>query len=306
MKVIVILLAVSLLFAGCNFSETQNAPVMGKVNTNVTYIVDSSPPQTHDVFYVEVTPNNAVAGETYYLCLYSRDGYYFENQFNVVTWTQDELVDVSQDERNYTVIEEAQERQKRKIEFAAPITDIAVRDFNNDYRTALAEKRENTLRDLQEAYQKGDWVEYDKIGERSLDLTDSELNNIFHRYFKIVVTDKQGFLKILYPEGEIHSILSHSAKGSFDTPVFTPQYEYLIVTISSLTGGKGEGGLYSSDGKLSYGGTLIVQPDGEGKPHMIHVNPGDEYYYSISVPDEMDWSITIEETNYGRELLDYK
>jgi hypothetical protein len=111
------------------------------------------------------------------------------------------------------------------------------------------------------------------------------------------VTDKEGFIKIRYPKGETVILGVYSGKGSFKTPIFSPKYERLKITLLSPTGGQGENGLYYTDGKFKMKGSLNVRPNNEGKGSSIGVEPGKEYYYSFTVPDNMVWELKIEQSN---------
>lgn len=142
-------------------------------------------------------------------------------------------------------------------------------------------------------------MEFFKRAGKSPELSRSEINRIFNRHLKLVVTDKEGYLKILYPDGEIVEIGEFSGQGSFKTPNFTPKYEWLRITVTSQSGASGNGGLYYSDGRGAQWGTFHVYPSSENKDFRLRlpVQPGEEYYYTFTISDNMDWRLTIEESN---------
>lgn len=287
------------LLAGCDVISNVGTSQIAGVTAEVTNILFSSNPKaTHVVFDVEVTPGvGAKADTAYYVCLLSRDGYYFELQNQIVKWNEEELQGPDKDERDYNKIKQAEERKIKRFKLGAPLSDKDIVALNEDCKAEAERISEKYARELQSALQAGDLVELFKIAGKSPEMSRSDINKIFNRHLKLVVTDKEGFIKIRYPNGETVLISEYSGKGSFQTPNFTPKYERLKITLLSPIGGQGEQGLYYTDGRFKMKGSLNVKPNNEGKGWSIDVEPGKEYYYSFTVPDSMTWQLKIEESN---------
>ncbi|MFC1914780.1 hypothetical protein ACFLWK_00790 [Chloroflexota bacterium] len=288
-------------FAGCDaISEISNiGPSYGEATvTNIHFSAD--PRATHVVFDIEVKPNGALPDTRYFAFLLSRDGYYFGSRENV-GWTQEELQGPDESERDYYKIQEAEERMIKRFKLGAPLTDKDVVALQEDCKIEAEKLAEEYARELWDNLLEGDLVELFKSAGKDPNLTKSEINKIFNRHLKIVVTDTEGFLKIEYPDGVIVKLGEFSGQGSFKTPIFSPKYEWLRITILSPTGCQGEGGLYYSDGKGSHYGTFHVWPDIDGKlfSMRLSVRPGEEYYYGFNIQDDMIWQLTIEESNMG-------
>lgn len=297
---LIILVCTLLMLTSCDaISSVSNSPV-SLVKAEVANIQFSTNPKaTHVVFDIEVTPRGAKADTTYYVCLLSRDGYYFEHQSNPVRWTEAELQGPDKNERDYSKIKQAEERKIKRFTLGASLNDKDIVALNEDCKLEAERITEKYARELQSALQAGDLVELFKRAGKSPELSRSEINKLFNRHLKLVVTDKEGYLKILYPDGEIVKLGEFSGQGSFKTPNFTPKYKWLRITILSPNGGRGEGGLYYSDGKGSQWGTCNIQSDNEGKPFRLPVQPGKEYYYTFTIPDDTIWKLIIEESNMG-------
>jgi len=283
---------------GCDAIGSVGTSPMTAIKAEVTNILFSSNPKaTHVVFDVEVKPNGAKAGVTYYVCLLSRDGYYFELQNKLVRWTEEELQGPDKDERDYNKIKQAEERQIKRFKLGAPLNDKAIAALNEDCKLEAERIAEEYARELQSAIKAGDLVELFKVAGKGPEVSREEINRIFDRHLKLVVTDKEGFIKIKYPDGETDLLAVYSGKGSFKTPNFTPKYERLKIALLSPTGCRGEGGVYHADGKGVAWGTLTVKPNNEGRTSSVKAKPGKEYYYSFTVPDDMTWELTIEASN---------
>jgi len=301
---LIIILCCAILFVGCdvidNAVDNLRTSNINTVKAEVTNIIFSTNPKaTHAVFDVEVRPNGAQPDRTYFVCLLSRDGYYFESQRALVRWTEEELKGADENERDYNIIKQAEERKIKKFTLGAPLNDKAIVALKEDWRKEAERIVEEHARELQADIKAGDLVEFFKdIGEDP-ELSKGEINRLFNRHLKLVVTDKEGYLKIEYPDGEIVKLGEFSGQGAFKTPNFTPKYQWLRITILSPTGCRGEGGLYYSDGKGSQWGSFHVWPDNEGKLFSIRlpVQPGEEYYYTFNIQDDMVWQLTIEESN---------
>ncbi len=292
---LMILVCLLFLFTGCDvISNVSNSPAIAEV-TNILF--STNPQATHVVFDVEVTPGAAKANTTYYVCLLSRDGYFFEYQSQPVRWTEEELQGPAKDERDYNKIQQAEERKVKQFTLGAPLNDRDIVALNEDCRLEAERIVEQYARELQSALQAGDLVELFKLAGNSPELSKSKINSIFNRHLRLVVTDKEGYLKIKYPDGEIVKLGEYSGQGSFKTPNFTPKYQWLRITVLSPNGGRGEGGLYYSDGKGSQWGTFNIQPNNAGKPFRQPVEPGKEYYYTFTIPDDTIWKLIIEESN---------
>ena len=284
---------------GCDTISSIGLSQITGVTAEVTNILFSSNPKaTRVVFDVEVTPRiGAEADTSYYVCLLSRDGYFFELQNKIIRWTEEELKSPDKDERDYNIIKQAEERKIKRFNLGAPLNDKDIVALNEDCKLEAERIAEKYAREMQSALQAGDLVELFKVAGKSPEVSRKETNRIFNRHLKLVVTDKEGFIKIKYPDGETIIVGEYSGRGSFQTPNFTPKYDRLKITLLSPTGGRGEGGVYHANSKRGSWGTLTVRPNNEGKAWSVMIEPGKEYYYSFSVPDDMTWELTIEESN---------
>ena len=290
---------VALFMAGtsCDVISDITGQVSSRPVATVTNIHFSTNPRaTHVVFDVGVKPNGALPDTSYYVCLLSRDGYYFGSR-QIVRWTKEELQGSDESERNYYKIQEAEERMIKRFTLGAPLTDKDVVALQEDCKIEAEKLAEEYARELWDDLLEGDLVELFKDAGKNPELTQSEINRIFNRHLKIVVTDKDGFIKIEYPEGETVLIDSYSGTGSFKSPDIIPKYGRLIIKLVTPTGGRVEEGLYYRDGSLKTKGSYTVKPNNEGKGWSINVEPGKVYYYNLSAPDDMAWEITIEQSN---------
>jgi hypothetical protein len=227
----------------------------------------------------------------------SRDGYLFDLQTQPLKWTEEELQAPDPNERNNNIIKQAEERRIKRFKLGAPLVDKAIVALNNDSKLEAERLAEKYARDIQGALQAGDLVEVFKLAGKDPQVSKADINKIFNRHLKLVVTDKAGLIKLKYPNGETVSLDKFSGKGSFKTPNFVPKYQRLRITLLSLSGGSGTQGLYHSDGKGVTWGTLSVKANNQGKPWSISVESGKEYYFTFTVPNEMDWTLTIEQSN---------
>ena len=143
----------------------------------------------------------------------------------------------------------------------------------------------------------GDWL----LGESLPKEADEEyvrgrLEQLFNRYFRLMIVDSDGLQKLKYPEGQTKLIATWSGKGKFTTSTFTVTYEKLRTSWVGDPLGQFEYNLYSVDGKLMGGTRLSAEPDKKhtsGQP----VQPGKTYYIEIVAPQEMQWTFWLEETN---------
>lgn len=296
------LLILLITLVGCDAISEISDKMIFNVEAKVTNIhFSTNPSATHVVFDVEVKPNRALPDTSYYVCLLSRDGYYFGSLGGrqIVRWTREELQGTDENERDYYKIKEAEEKMIKRFTLGAPLTDKDVVALREDCKIEAEKLAEAYARELWKDFIEGDLVEIFKDADKDPELTQSEINRIFNKHLKLVVVDKEGYFKIEYPDGEIVKLGEFSGQGSFKTPNFTPKYEWLRITILSPTGCSGEGGLYYSDGKGSHWGTFHVWPDNEGKLFSIRlsVQPGEEYYYTFNIQDDMIWQLEIEESN---------
>lgn len=294
----IILLCLLSVLTSCDVVNSVSTSQISGVKAEVANIhFSTNPKATHVVFDVEVMPIRAKADTTYYVCLLSRDGYFFEFQSKPVRWSEEELQGPDKEERDYYKIKEAEERKIKRFTLGAPLSDKDVVALQEDCKQEAERLAEEYFRELQSDLKVGDLVEFFKDAGKDPKLSREEINRIFNRHLKLVVTDKEGFIKIKYPDGETVLLAAYSGKGSFKTPNFTPKYERLKITLLSPTGCRGEGGVYHADGRGVAWGTLTVKPNNEGKAWSVRVEPGKEYYYTFDVPDDMTWELTIEESN---------
>ena len=265
-------------------------------------------------FKVDVTPKNTFTGEPFrtvqlgnkdigfqtlvqstpaiWLALLSKDGYYFHSQ-GPLTWTPEELQLPDASERDYYKIQSMKERRVKNVQMFVPSSDKAAIALLQDSNKLAAELQQKQWKYLIS----GDWL----LGENLPDEADEEyirdrFEQLFNRYFKLTIVDSAGLLKLKYPDGKIVKLGEYSGHGSFKTPNFTPQYKWLRITFLSPTGASGQGGLYYSDGKGSQWGTFNVKANYD-KPMRLPVQPGKEYYYTFTIPDNVSWKLTIEESN---------
>jgi len=78
---LIILIYALLLLTSCDAISGVGNLLASLPKAEVSNIQFSTNPKaTHVVFDIEVTPEGAKADTTYYICLLSRDGYYFEGQ----------------------------------------------------------------------------------------------------------------------------------------------------------------------------------------------------------------------------------
>ena len=134
MKRLVLTLALILLIvlAGCDAISEISDKGLSPVEATVTNIHFSANPRaTHVVFDVEAKANGALPDTSYYVCLLSRDGYYFGSR-QIVRWTEEELQGPDKNERNYYKIQEAKERMIQRFKLGAPLTDKDVVALQED------------------------------------------------------------------------------------------------------------------------------------------------------------------------------
>jgi len=304
---------VALFMAGtsCDVISNITGQVSSKPVATVTNIhFSTNPNATHVVFDVQVEPNGALPDTSYYVCLLSRDGYYFGSLGGreIVRWTGEELQGSDENERDYYKIKEVEERMTKRFTLGAPLTDKDIVALREDCKIEAEKLAEAYARELWGDLVGGDLVELFKDAGKDPELTQSEINRIFNKHLKLVVVDKEGYLKLEYPDGEILELGVFSGQGSFRTPNFTPNHKWLRITILSPTGCMGEGGLYYSDGRGSQWGTFHVWPDSEDKlfSNRLSVQPGAEYYYTFNIQDDMVWQLKIEESNMDTWIEEMK
>ena len=293
---------------GCDAVKGLSNTLKPYVETKVTNIhFSTNPDATHVVISVQVTPKNVIPGKHYFVCLMSRDDYYFDSR-QIIYWTEEELNNPTPDERDYYKIQEAEERKIKRFTLGAPLTDKDVVALREDCKKEAEKLEERYARELWQDLKEADLVEFFKDAGKDPELTKDEINNIFNRHLKLVTVDKEGYLKIEYPDGEITKIFEFSGNGSFTTPNFIPRYTWLRITITSVSGCNGEGGLYYSDGRGSQWGSFHVKSSTEvtPTPRRLPVEPGKEYYYTFSIADNMDWTLKIEESNMDIWLEEMK
>ena len=307
--ILVTILILGISLVGCDAIGGLSNSIASHVEAKVTNIhFSTNPNATHVVIDVEVIPKNALPDKVYFICLLSRDGYYFGSLGGreMVSWTEEELQGPDENERDYYKIQEAEERKIRRFSLGAPLTDKDVVALQEDCKLEAEKLLEEHARELWQDVVEGDLVEFFIDADKDPDLTQSEINRIFNRHLELVIVDKEGYLEIEYPDGEIVKLGEFSGQGSFRTPKFIPKYEWLRITITSTTGCYGEGGLYHSNGQGAQWGTFNVASNHEGTPRRLHVEPGKEYYYTFSISDDMVWHLIIEESNMDIWLEEMK
>lgn len=120
-----------------------------------------------------------------YVVLLSRDGYYFSSH-GPLTWTPEELQLPDESERDYYKSQSMMKRRTKSVILTAPSSDKAVVALLQD-SNELMKKLE---REQWERVAKGDW-----FSEKSVP-TWSKLKDLFNKYFKVVIVEKEQWLKL--------------------------------------------------------------------------------------------------------------
>ena len=119
-----------------------------------------------------------------YVVLLSRDGYYFSSH-GPLTWTPEELQLPDESERDYYKSQSMMKRRTKSVILGAPSSDKAVVALLQD-SNELMKKLE---REQWERVAKGDW-----FSEKNMS-TWNKLKNLFNKYFKVVIVEKDQWLK---------------------------------------------------------------------------------------------------------------
>lgn len=285
-----------LLLSACDLSTTilksEKALIAKAEVTDIRFT--SRPSEEYVLFYIDVTPGYLLADSPYFVALLSKDGYFFDS--NVIKWSTEDLRGAEQDERNYWKIQEAEERLIKHERLGAPANDKDIVLLQKAYNSMVEEGTERYQRKLQDYLQKGDMVSFLKEGDNPWEPTKADINRVCSRYIKVMVVDKEGLMKLKYPEGETKLIATYSGKGSFTTPTFTVTYDRLKTSWIGTPSGQFEYKLYTEDGARV--GALRGSAEPDRKIHSgDQVKPGHRYYIEIIAPEEMQWTFWVEETN---------
>ena len=291
----IILICPVILLAGCDLIGDVTTPTLSIASVEVADIkFPSRPEATHVLIDVDVKPNGAQADTAYYVCMLSVDGYFFGNK--VVKWTGEELEGPDENGRDYEKIKQSEERKIKRVTFSAPANDKTMVFLKQDLTLLVEKVAEEYARELQSDLRGGDLVEFLKDVGKDITPSKEETNKVFNRHLKLIVTDKEGLIKLQYPEGETTVLATFSNTGSFKTPTFRPKYERLKITWKPSSEGRYQFGLYKSDGRMVMSGSESVNANKE-RVANVNVEPEQEYYFSITVPDDMNWTLKIEESN---------
>ena len=292
---LIILIYPIILLTGCDLIGDVTTPTISIAVAEVADIkFPSRPGATQVLIDVDVKPNGAQVDTAYYVCMLSTDGYFFGNK--VVKWTSEELEGPDENERDYEKIKQAEENKIKRVTFGAPANDKALVLLKQDIESLVKKIAENYYRELQSDLKGGDLVDFFKDAGKDITPSREETNRVFNRHLKLVVTDKEGLIKIQYPDGETVLLGDFSGTGSFKTPTFRPKYERLKITWTPSSEGRYQFGVYKLDGRMVMSGSEPVNANKE-RVANVNVEPEQEYYFSITVPDNMNWTLKIEESN---------
>lgn len=292
---LIILLCSIVLFAGCSLISEVSAPTLSIASAEVAEIkFPSSPEATRVLIDVDVKPDRALADTVYYVCMLSRDDYFFGNK--VVKWTSEELEGPDENERDYEKIKRAEERKIKIVTLSVPANDKTLVFLKQDLDLLVEEVAEKYARELQSDLRGGDLVEFLKDLGKDITPSKEETNIVFNRHLKLIVTDKDGLIRLQYPEGETVVLATFSNTGLFKTPTLRPRYERLKITWKPSSDCRYQFGLYKIDGRMVMSGSESVSANKE-RVTNINVEAEEGYYFSINVADNISWELKIEESN---------
>lgn len=285
-----------LLLSACDLSTTilksEKALIAKAEVTDIRFT--SHPSETYVTFYIDVTPTHLLADTPYFVVLLAKDDYFFDS--NVISWSTEDLRGAEQDERNYWKIREAEERLIKHVTLGAPANDKDIVALQKAYNAMVKEGTEKYQRKLQDYIQKGDMVSFGEAIENPWGPSKVDINRVCNKYIGVTVVDKDGLIKLQYPEGETKLIGTWAGQGSFTTPVFTVSYDRLKTSWIGTPSGRFEYVLYNEDGTKSGSTSMSAYPD--RKSHSGgSVRSGNRYYIQITAPEEMQWTFWVEETN---------
>lgn len=227
-----------------------------------------------------------------WLALLSRDGYYFSSH-GPLTWTPEELRLPDSSERDYYKIQSMKENRVKHVTIYVPSSDKAVVALLQDSNKLAAELQQQQWK----YFISGDWLYGEDLPKESdAEYIRDKFEELFNRYFKLVIVDSDGLQKLMYPDGTTKFIDAWSGKGKFTTPLFTVSYDRIKTTAVVKTTGRFQYYLYDVNGAKLSGSEMTYQPD-KTYPGSMSVKPGKSYYIEITAPAEMQWTFRLEETN---------
>lgn len=281
-----------LLLSACELITTSSASTAETEITGIRFT--SSPNETYVIFYIDVTPKYLLADTSYFVVLLSKDEHFFDS--NAISWNTEDLRGADKDERNYWKIREAEERLIKHEKLGAPANDKDIVALQKAYNAMVEEGEERYARELQDYLKEGDLVSFGKAIDNPWKPSKADINRVCNKYIKVRVVDKEGLMKLKYPEGETKLIGTWSGKGPFTTPLFTVSYDRLKTSWIGTPSGRFEYVLYREDDAKSGSTSMSAYPD-----RKIHsgqsVKSGNRYYIEIMAPVDMQWTFWVEETN---------
>ncbi len=265
-------------------------------------------------FMVDITPKESFSGEPFrtiqigtkntgyqtlvqstpivWLVLLSRDGYFFGSE-GPLTWTPEELRLPVPSERDYYKIQSMKEQREKQLRPYVSSSDKGAVALLKDSNQLMAELRRKQWKWMVS----GDWLlGGDLPAEANGEYIRGRFEQLFNRYFKLVIVDTEGLQRLQYPDAKTKLIATWSGKGKFTTPKFTAKYNRIVTSWTGNPVGQLEYTLYSIDGRfIGRAGNIAEQNQkhGSGQP----VQPGQSYYIEITTPQEMEWTFWLEETN---------
>jgi hypothetical protein len=166
------------------------------------------------LFKVDVTPRDTFTGEPFrtaqlgnkdtgfqtlvqstpaiWLALLSKDGYFFSAQ-GPLNWTPEELQLPDTSERDYYKIQSKKERRVKHVTIYVPSSDKATVALLQDSNKLAAELQQKQWKWLMS----GDWLFGEGLPkEADEEYIRSRFEELFNRYFKLVIVEKEQLLKL--------------------------------------------------------------------------------------------------------------
>ena len=271
-------------------------------------------PSDNLLFKVDVTPKDTFKGEPFrtvqlsskytgdktlvqstpaiWIALLSKDGYFFSSH-GPLTWTPEELQLPDSKERDYYKIQSIKELRVKHVTIYVPSSDKATVALLQDSNKLMLELQQKQWKWII----KGDWLlGGDLPKEADEEYIRRRFEELFSRYFKLMIVDSDGLQKLTNPDGQTKLIKTWSGKGKFTTPTFFVTYDRIITSWVGNPLGQFEYNLYSVDGKNMGGARMSAEPDVKHRSGNS-VYPGKSYYIDIIAPQEKRWTFWLEETN---------
>jgi len=164
----------------------------------------SASEQENIYFFIEVKPSEIVAGMDYYVVLLSKSGYLFSSA--ITNWSEFELIKPEEpdpEERDVRKLEEYKQRlsqwpPERYVVLDAPFFDKELEPLRNEFNSrnsqALSSLQAKDIMHSKYVKWRTDPVTEWKLG--GMHLGETELQDICNKYIEVVITDREGFLKL--------------------------------------------------------------------------------------------------------------